>query len=173
MAEQYNIQRGQQWLEALLRRAGLPASVSIEQPDLSGVKFEEPRGCWLTIEEEDLLPEQVQHLIGSEGVVIDAIQYLINATLNLGQNRELQVAYTIELAGYRARRHAELRVMAEHAASQVRQTREQFEIPALSAAERRLIHTILQEYSDLETYSQGQEPDRRLVVRPLQAEVPG
>ena len=55
--------------------------------------------------------------------------------------------------------------MAEYAADQARSTGVEFELKALSSSERRQVHSFLSECEDLETYSQGQEPDRRLVVR--------
>jgi len=120
---------------------------------------------WLTIEQTKLTPKQIQILIGSEGTVLDAIQYLANAILNLGQDDEAQAAYTVELDGYRLRRQEELRALAAHAAQTVRETGQEFEMKALSSAERRQVHTFLKECEDLETQSRGQEPDRRLVVR--------
>ncbi len=92
----------------------------------------------------------------------------MNATLNLGQEPDKQGAFTVELAGYRLNRYSELEAMAEQAAAHARQTGEEFELKSLSSAERRQVHTMLKEYDDLETYSRGQEPDRRLVVRLLQ-----
>jgi len=157
------MRRGQQWLEELLRLSGLVADVTAE---LNSSFAEE--SCWLTINEETLLPDQVQLLIGANGSVLDSIQYLTNAILNLSQEREQQKAFTVELAGYRLRRYAELKDIAEQAATRVRETREASELKSLSSAERRQVHTMLKEYEDLETFSRGQEPDRRLVIRPLQ-----
>lgn len=159
------IRLGKEWLEEFLRLAGLPSAVSAE---VSSNLPEE--SCWLTIDETKLQPNQVQSLIGPDGTVLDSAQYLMNAILNLGHDRDYQGAYTIELSGYRLRRFAELKAMADEAAEQVRQTGEEFELKSLSSAERRQVHTMLKEYGDLETYSRGQEPDRRLVVRLLQNE---
>jgi len=158
------MQRGQQWLEELLRLAGLNADVTAE---LNSSFAEE--SCWLTIDEANLLPEQIQMLTGSGGSVLDSMQYLTNAILNLSQERDQQKAFTIELAGYRLRRHDELKAIAEQAAASVQETGEEFELKALSSAERRQVHTMLKEHENLETFSRGQEPDRRLVIRPLQA----
>lgn len=149
------MQRGQQWLEEMLQLAGIPAAVKAEL---------ETDCYWLTIDETHLKPEQIQILIGSEGGAIDAIQYLANAILNIGQNPELQAAYTIELDGYRVRRQEELKAMAESAAQEAIQTGLKVELKSLSSAERRQVHTFLKEFADIETYSEGQEPDRRLVV---------
>lgn len=156
------MQRGQEWLEELLRLSRLSASVEATNEDESQ---EDKPSYWLTIDQTQLTPQQIQTLIGSEGAALDAIQYLANSILNLGQDEEQQAAYTIELDGYRLRRQEELRALAAHAAQRVRETGEEFEMKSLSSAERRQVHTFLKECDDLETQSRGQEPDRRLVVR--------
>jgi spoIIIJ-associated protein len=119
----------------------------------------------MTIDESNLTAEQVAILLGPEGNVIDAIQYLCNTVQNIGQELEESLPYTVELNGYRIRRQAQLRSMAEYAADQARSTGVEFELKSLSSAERRQVHSFLSECEDIETYSQGQEPDRRLVVR--------
>ena len=150
------MQRGQHWLEELLKLAKIPSTVETQQ---------QQDCCWLTIDETNLTREQVEILIGPNGTVLDAIQYLCNTVLNINSEREEPIAYTVELDGYRIRRESELRAMAEEAADCVRQMGGEFEIRALSSAERRQVHNFLSESEDLETYSRGQEPDRRLVVR--------
>jgi len=167
-----SIDRGVEWLTELLRLSGLPASVraevntigSLQGADLSS-EDSSPQDWWLTIDHTSLTPEQVEGLLGQDGAVLDAMQYLGNAILNLHQPQDQQQAYTVELAGYRAQRQAELRTIAEQAAEHVRQTGTEYEIPSLSSAERRWIHTYLQPCADLETESRGKEPDRRLVIR--------
>lgn len=173
--------RAQQWLSELLRLSGLTATVCIISPQEVQQRLEtvmtngsipapvgEPPSdlaAWLEIEAGKLTPDQVQALLGERGAVLDSIQYLANATLNLGVAPELQQAYTIDLQGYRVKRLIELRAIAEHAAAQVRATLQEFEIEALSSAERRQVHTFLKDCDDLVTESRGAEPDRRLVVR--------
>lgn len=154
-------QLGQQWLEEFLKQANLPAPITTEMKET----FSEA-SCWLTIDDSALKPDQIDSLIGTQGVALDSIQYLANSTLNLGKADDQQGAYTIELAGYRQRRQQELLEIANQAAEEVRQTSKEIEIKSLSSAERRQIHTILKESADLATYSRGQEPDRRLVVQP-------
>jgi spoIIIJ-associated protein len=150
------IQRGTEWLEEFLSLSGLPASVMAR---------DEGDSYWLTIDHSQLTPEQISALIGQEGDVIDALQYLCNTMLNIHLEHGEQTAYTIELNGYRDRRHKELRLMAEYAAAQVRLTGVDFELKSLSSPERRQVHSFLSEYDDIETYSRGEEPDRRLVVK--------
>jgi spoIIIJ-associated protein len=161
--DESQLQRGQKWLEKLLELASLPATVGTDSEQM-----EQEGSYWLVIDSAPLTSEQVETLIGADGAVLDAVQYLANTTLNLGQPEGQQCAYTVELNGYRARRQAELQAMAEQAAVKVRETGEEFEMVALSSAERRQVHTFLKSFEDLETYSRGREPDCRLVVRRLQ-----
>ena len=150
------MQRGQQWLEELLKLSAIPSKVVSQQQE----------DCyWMTIDQSNLTPEQIAILVGPDGNVLDAIQYLCNTVANIGNESDEPIPYTVELNGYRIRRQEELRSMAEYAAEQARSTGVEFELKALSSAERRQIHSFLSECEDLETYSQGQEPDRRLVVR--------
>lgn len=160
-------QRGQQWLESLLQLAGVGALVKATQEDDSASKPEDEqvKNYWLTIDETNLTAEQIENLIGDRGAVLDGMQYLANAALNLSQ--EQQAFYTIELNGYRAKRQTELQEIALEAAEKVLASGEEIEIKSLSSAERRQIHTILQDYEELETFSKGKEPHRHLVVRRL------
>lgn len=158
------VQRGQLWLEELLKHAGLSAQVLAE-----GAESHDDGSCWLSIDATSLNPEQIQALIGEQGSVLDSVQYLANTILNIGKDAGDQQAYTVELDGYRLQRQAELQQIAEKAANQAIETGEEVEIPALSSAERRQLHTLLKAYEGLETYSRGQEPDRRLVVRIMQS----
>lgn len=161
------MQRGQQWLEKLLQLMNVSADVKAELhiTPFEGSDFQQPDSYWLTIDERQLKPEQIQILIGSEGTALDAIQYLANALLNLNQPQDLQAAYTVELNGYRLRRQAEIQQLAESAAEQVRTSGQEVEIKSLSAAERRQVHTFMKGFKDLETFSRGKEPHRHLVVR--------
>ena len=150
------IERGQEWLEKLLSLSNITSAV---------IPSHQTDGYWLTIDDSNLTSTQIEILIGDDGNVIDAIQYLCNTIVNISEELIESTGYTVELNGYRLRRLKELQAIAESAARQVRQTGELFELKSLSSAERRQVHSLLSECDDLETYSIGQEPDRRLVVR--------
>ncbi len=152
--------RGQQWLEELLGKMALPTVVTVAIRE-EGLEEE----CWLTIDSTALSESEIEQLIGPGGEHLDAIQYLINAILNLGRSPEEQGSFTVELHGYRDQRRQELQKMAQVAAYTVRQTGVEYEMKALSSAERRQVHEFLKAYADLETESQGKEPHRRLIVR--------
>jgi spoIIIJ-associated protein len=160
MGDRPSPERGQAWLEQLLTLSQLSAPITAALQE----NFSE-QSCWLTIDQSALAPDQITALLGEGGKVLDAMQYLANVTLNMGLADEDKGAYTIELAGYRARRSEELVTIADRAAEAVRESGQEFEIQSLSSAERRQIHTILKEQEGLETISRGQEPDRRLVVK--------
>ncbi|WP_026735015.1 Jag family protein [Fischerella sp. PCC 9605] len=162
------MQRGQQWLKTLLQLTGINTEIQaeLEAAAITEGESTEPDNYWLIIDEINMMPEQIQVLIGPGGVVLDAIQYLANSVLNLNQPPEEQASYTIELNGYRVKRQAEIRAIAQAAAMQARTTGKEVEIKSLSSAERRQIHTFLKEFGDLETFSRGKEPHRNLVVRP-------
>jgi spoIIIJ-associated protein len=150
---------GVNWLTTLLTMQGLSSSVSAHP-----VEDESGESCWLTIAEDALSAEQIEALIGDGGVVLDSIQYLANTTLNLGKGQDEQQAYTIELAGYRARRLEELKAMAAAAAERVLANGEEYEIQGLSSAERRQMHHFIATHEGLATFSRGREPNRHLVV---------
>ncbi|MBC1240279.1 MULTISPECIES: R3H domain-containing nucleic acid-binding protein [Nostoc] len=166
------IQRGQQWLKTLLELSGISTEIhaSLETAQPQDEDSLESDNYWLTIDETNLTPEQIQVLIGTDGSVLDAIQYLANSVLNLSQSHEGQASYTIELNGYRIKRQAEIRALAEAAADEVRFSGREVEIKSLSSAERRQVHTFLKDFGDLETFSRGKEPHRHLVVRPAALE---
>jgi spoIIIJ-associated protein len=161
------LDRGKQWLEQLLSLSGIATTVDTQQP----AAVSQPN-YWLTIDRDNLTPAQIEILIGTEGATIDAIQYLANASLNIHQEADLQAGYTIELDGYRHRRAIVLKGIADEAATQVREHGNEVVLQPMSSAERRQMHTFFDSdpsYSDLSTYSRGQEPDRRLVVKLAQS----
>jgi spoIIIJ-associated protein len=154
------VQRSQQWLQELLVLMGYPARVTPLDAD---AKIRD--SVWLAIDESQLSPDQVQRLIGKDGHTIDALQYLVNTIVNLGIPAESQQPFTLELNGYRQQREAELRSLVEAVAEKVRSTGEMADLGALSSAERRQVHHLFSDYTDLETESRGAEPDRHLLVR--------
>ncbi|WP_448514667.1 Jag family protein [Parathermosynechococcus lividus] len=161
------IAAGQVWLENALALGGFKTTVTVIPSPLAEVVT----GHWLEIQDHSLSREQVDALLANNAQALDALQYLLNATSNLGQPREAQTAFTLELAGYRKARYAQLQEIAQQVARQVLETGQTVEIQSLTAAERRVVHTLVKTHSDrLETFSHGEEPDRRLVVQLKQQE---
>ena len=156
------ILRGQKWLTTLLQLMGVSANVNLGRVEENG---ENILSSWLTIDENSLTPETIETLIGKKGEIIDAIQYLANVLLNIENDEDSRRFFTVELNGYRIRRQAELMTLAQRTADKVRITGVSEEIRHLSSVERRQIHSFLEKSGDLTTESQGNEPDRRLLVK--------
>lgn len=104
-------------------------------------------------------------LIGHHGVTIDAIQHLAYRIAYRGGGERKQVS--IDAAGYRERRAVTLRAMGDQAAEVAVRDRRPVALDPMSALERKVVHEHLKSRRDVETYSEGQEPSRRLVVAPL------
>jgi spoIIIJ-associated protein len=113
-----------------------------------------------TIEGDDL-----GVLIGRHGQTIDALEHLaVRAAFRDATERKRVV---IDAAGYRARRAEALERQAERAASEAVRFGRPVALDAMVASERKLVHEFLRDRHDVETYSEGDEPDRHLVVAPV------
>jgi spoIIIJ-associated protein len=106
-------------------------------------------------------------LIGKHGATIDALQHLAYRAAFRGQEDRKQVS--VDAAGYRERREAALHRMADRAAAEAIRDDRSVELEPMRAHERKVVHAYLSERADVETHSEGDEPDRRLVVSPLEA----
>ena len=103
--------------------------------------------------------------IGRHGSTIDAVQHL--AYKIAGGGRASGPRVNIDAAGYRERRKQVLERQAEEAAERVERTGRPVALDAMSAIERKVVHEHLKARGGVETYSEGQEPDRHLVVAPI------
>jgi spoIIIJ-associated protein len=101
--------------------------------------------------------------IGRHGQTIEAVQHLAQRTILRGGSGGPRVV--VDAAGYRERREGTLRGQAEDAAAEAVRSGAPVALEAMSAAERRFVHEYLRERGGVETHSEGDEPDRRLVVK--------
>ena len=104
-------------------------------------------------------------VIGHHGQTIDAIQHLAYRIAFRGVDARKRVV--VDAAGYRERRAVALRAAADQAAEAAVHDHRPVALEAMSALERKVVHEHLKSRHDVETYSEGQEPSRRLVVAPL------
>ena len=104
-------------------------------------------------------------LIGRHGQTIDALEHLAARIAYRGDGDRLRVV--VDAAGYRARRAEALERQADKAASEALRFGRPVALDAMVASERRLVHEYLRDRHDIETYSEGEEPDRHLVVAPV------
>jgi spoIIIJ-associated protein len=143
--------RVQQLLERIAEAAGLDVTVDVHDG---------PEGLIAEYQGDDL-----GVLIGHHGQTIDAIQHLAYRFAMRGDGDRISVV--VDAAGYRERRATALRATADQAAETAVTHHRAVPLEAMSAMERKVIHEHLKARRDVETYSEGQEPSRRLVVAPL------
>ena len=101
-------------------------------------------------------------IIGRRGETLDAIQQLTNYSVNRGQSKRVRIH--IDAEGYRAKREESLQRLAVKVAGKVVKYRKNMTLEPMNAYERHVIHTALQDYNHVTTYSMGTEPNRRVVV---------
>lgn len=120
--------------------------------------------------EEELLAtvegDDLGLLIGKHGATIDALQHVaMRIALRGGERKQV----TVDAAGYRERRAEALHRAADRAVTDALRYDRPVELEPMRALERKVVHNYLAERSDIETHSEGDEPDRRLVVTPVRA----
>ncbi len=138
-------------LERLASEIGVDATVEVD---------EDPDGLTGRFVGDDL-----GLLIGHHGQTIDAIQHLAYRIAFQGESSRSRVV--VDAGGYRETRATSLRASADQAAEAAVRDRRPVALEAMSALERKVVHEHLKTRYDVETYSEGQEPARHLVVAPL------
>lgn len=101
--------------------------------------------------------------IGKHGQTIDAIQYLANA---IARAEGASHGVVVDAAGYRARRTATLEGIARRTAQRVAATGRRAELEPMTPVERKIVHEALKDDPEVETTSEGSEPNRFVVVLP-------
>ncbi len=135
----------------------------LDELDLGGeVEISEDEGAIVaSVEGED----DYGLLIGRRGQTIDALQLLCYQAAFLGMRERKRVI--LDAAGYRERRRETLIARADRAAEQAESGGRPIEMDPMSAQERRVVHEHLKERPGIETYSEGDEPHRCVMVAPL------
>lgn len=104
-------------------------------------------------------------LIGKHGATIDALQHLAARIAFPHGERSKQVV--IDAAGYRERREEALQRQADRAIAEAIRYGRPVELEPMRALERKVVHLYIRDRTDVETHSEGDEPDRRLVITPV------
>ena len=141
----------QELLERVVDALGLEATVEIT---------DDGETCTATVHGDDL-----GLFIGRHGQTIDAVQHLAQRVA--GTRAEHGRRIVVDAEDYRERREGILRRQADRAAGDALRTGRAVALDAMTASERRLVHEYLREHGAVQTYSEGDEPDRHLVVAPL------
>lgn len=102
--------------------------------------------------------------IGRHGETLEAISYMTNLIAN--RHSEGRVHVHLDVGGYRRHREQILKNLADKAASKAKRTGRKVSMEAMNPAERRIVHSYLQNVDGVTTHSEGEEPDRRVIVTP-------
>ena len=145
-------ERAQELVEGVLDELDLDGEVVVEEDD---------DRILLTVEGED----DYGLLIGKRGQTIDAVQLLCYQAAFRGMRDRKRVV--LDASGYRERRREVLTARADRAAEQALDHNASVEMDPMSAQERRVVHERLKERAGIETYSEGDEPNRCVIVAPL------
>ena len=141
-------------VERVVEELDLDATVEIE---------EDESAITARVEGEDL-----GLLIGRRGQTIDAVQLICYRAAFRGVKDRKRVI--VDAAGYRERQREILERQADQAAERALKRGRPVELEAMSSQERRVVHDRLKDRAGIETYSEGDEPDRFVVVAPLVSE---
>ena len=112
--------------------------------------------------EIDLSGDEMGVLIGKRGQTLDSLQYLVSLVLNKGKGEYVRVK--IDTEDYRKRRKETLENLAKNLSYKVKRTRRSVSLEPMNPYERRIIHSALQNDKIVTTYSEGEEPYRRVVI---------
>ncbi len=102
-------------------------------------------------------------VIGYRGETLDSLQYLVSLVVNKDHS-EAYKRVTLDTENYRKKREETLIKVAEKTAYKVKKTGRPYKLEPMNPYERRIIHSALQDYSEISTYSEGEEPYRRIVI---------
>lgn len=131
-------------------------------------KMDMPAEPEITVDEEEkvininLTGEDTGDLIGKRGSTLDALQYLISIVAN--KNSEDYYRVKLDTKDFRERRQKTLENLAKNVASKVKKTHRKVVLDPMNPYERRVIHSYLQGEKNITTKSEGEEPNRRVVV---------
>lgn len=101
-------------------------------------------------------------IIGKRGKNLDEIQFLLNLIINKGRESYIRVVFNVE--DYREKREETLKRLAKKMAEKCRYYNHKVKLEPMNPYERRIIHSTLQEEKDIITYSEGDEPYRKVVI---------
>lgn len=107
---------------------------------------------------------ELNHLIGYRGDTLNALQHFLNAAYYNGAGEYVRVL--VDVNGYRDQRKDKLEDMAKNFIDRVRFFNQEVEMPPMNPSERRLVHTFVSEYDDVESTSVGVGRDRHVVLKP-------
>lgn len=144
-----------EFLEGLLARMGVSASV---EPNLEGGTM------YVDVLGEDPDDEDMGLLIGRHGQTLEALQELTRVVV--GQRLAMRSRVVVDVEDYKRRQRSRLAARAKEIAKRVARTGQEEELEPMNAFERKVVHDAVAEITGVESSSRGEDPERRVVVRP-------
>ena len=142
-------ERVEKYLRGLLELMGVEADVTITERENGGVNAE-------------ISGSAMGAVIGRRGETLDAIQHLVNYSVNRGSEKRMHI--NVDAENYRSKREDSLVHLAEKMAAKAVKYKRSMALEPMNSYERHVIHTALQNYEGVSTSSVGVEPNRRVVV---------
>lgn len=102
-------------------------------------------------------------VIGYRGETLDSLQYLVSLVINKNHENPYKKV-VLDAENYRHKREETLIKVAQKTAYKVKKSGRPYKLEPMNPYERRIIHSALQEYTDINTYSEGEEPFRRIII---------
>lgn len=143
------IYEGKKFLIQVLNTMGIEAEVDIK---------EENDTVYI-----NLIGSNMGTIIGYRGETLDSLQYLVSLVINKEHNVHYKKVI-LDTENYRHKREETLKKLAEKTAYKVRKKGRAYKLEPMNPYKRRIIHSVLQECDDIQTYSEGEEPYRRIVI---------
>ena len=116
----------------------------------------------------EIVGKNATNLIGFRGECMNAIQTIASTIANENSDKKIRVILDIE--NYRARREESLKALANRMYQKIKKTSKQIKLEPMSANDRRIIHTELSKFEDIDTISKGTEPNRYILILPAGSE---
>ena len=148
--------KAERYIRGLLEQMGVEAQIEITERENGGLNI-------------NLSGSGMGAVIGRRGETLDAIQHLVNYSVNRGNDKRTHIS--VDAENYRSKREESLVHLAEKMAAKAVKYKRSMALEPMNSYERHIIHTALQDYEGVSTSSIGVEPNRRVVVNYEKPEV--
>ncbi len=148
------LQQTQKTIEKIISLMGVEATVSLEVDDNNVLNIQ-------------IDGQELGLIIGYHGETLSALQTIVGLIVNKDQAEDDKDRYKIivNVGDYRQRQKESLEALARRTAERVRFTKKSLTLPPMSSYDRRIVHLVLEHEPDLESYSEGEGRQRRLIVK--------
>jgi spoIIIJ-associated protein len=149
-------EKASEFLLGVLERMGISADIDIK---------DDKDRTTLEIQTKD-----TELVIGRRGVVMDALQHLVNKVVYRDRRDEKTKPLVVDAGGFRDKQVERLRALGQRMAEKALETKQIVELQPMTAHDRRIVHMAISEIAGLTTRSEGEGEDRHILIVPAGAE---